>query len=119
MCDNSKQAVDIIKKNITKTHMDLEKIELYQTDFENLLKTKIKEKPNIIFIDPPYKTDYAYKAVKIMLQENLIDENTNIIIETDEENKVLQQIKDMDIELKCIKKYGRAYLIFLRQKRKG
>lgn len=118
MCDNSKEAINIIKKNIEKTHTN-EKTEIYQVDYKQLLKNKLKEKPKITFIDPPYKTDFAYEAVKIMKQENLIDEDSLIIIETDQEKRIIEQIKDLDIEVTDIRKYGRAYLIFLGKKRKG
>lgn len=118
LCDKSKQAVEIIKKNIEKTHMK-EQIELYQASFEEVLKTKIKEKIDIVFMDPPYQTDYAYKAIKIILENNLISEDSIIIIETDQERKIKEQIEYLEVEIKDERKYGRANLIFLSQKRKG
>ena len=92
LCDKSKQAIEIIKKNIEKTHTK-EQIELYQTTYEELLKTKIKEKPDIIFIDPPYQTDFAYEAVKIILDNSLIGEDSIIVIETDQEKRLKEQLK--------------------------
>ena len=118
LCDNEKRAIEIIKKNVEKTHTS-EQVEIHQTTFEDLLKRKIKDKPTITYIDPPYKTDYAYKALEIMEKQNLIDENSIIIIETDEEKRIIEQLKNINIEIKDIRKYGRAYLIFLNHKRKG
>ncbi len=118
LCDKSKQAIEIIKRNIEKTNTQ-NQIEYYQTSFELLLKTKLKEKPNITFIDPPYNTDFAYEAVKIMLENNLIGEDSIIIIETDQEAKIIQQLQNLEIEIMDKRKYGRAHLIFLSQKRKG
>lgn len=118
LCDKSKQAIEIIKKNIEKTHTQ-EQIELYQATFEELLKSKIKEKLDIIFIDPPYDTDFAYKAVKLILENNLIDEESIIVIETDQEKRVKEQLKKLEIEIMDERKYGRAHLIFLNQKGKG
>jgi 16S rRNA (guanine966-N2)-methyltransferase len=118
LCDKSKQAIEIIKKNVEKTHTK-EKIELYQSSFEEVLKTKIKEKPDIIFIDPPYQTDFAYKAVEIILDSNLISDDSIIVIETDQEKRIKEQLKKLEIEIMDERKYGRAYLIFLSQKRKG
>lgn len=118
LCDKSKQAIEIIKKNIEKTHTK-EQIELYQTTYEELLKTKIKEKPDIIFIDPPYQTDFAYGAVKIILDNSLIGEDSIIVIETDQEKRLKEQLKKLEIEIVDERKYGRAHLIFLNQKRKG
>lgn len=118
LCDNAKQAIEVIQKNIEKTHTK-EQIEIYQTGFENLLETKIKEKLDILFIDPPYQTDFAYKAVKIIIEKNLIHEESIIIIETDQEETVKEQISKLRIEIIDQRKYGRANLIFLSQKRKG
>ena len=118
MCDNSKKAIEIIKRNVEKTHTS-EKVEIYETTYENLLKNKIKEKLDIVFLDPPYDTDYAYQAIKIILKEDLIDENSIIIIETDQEKKITNLLKELCVEITDIRKYGRAYLIFLRKKRKG
>lgn len=118
LCDKAKQAIRIIEKNIEKTHTQ-EQVELYQMNFEELLKTKIKEKLDIIFIDPPYDTDFAYEAVKILLDERLVDEESIIIIETDQAKRIKEQLKNLAIEIMDERKYGRANLIFLGQKRKG
>lgn len=118
LCDKSKQAMEIIKKNVEKTHTK-EQIELYQTTFEELLKTKINEKLDIIFIDPPYDTNFAYEAIKIILDKDLMNEDSIIIIETDQEKRLKEQLKKLEIEIMDERKYGRAYLIFLSQKRKG
>lgn len=118
LCDKSKQAIRIIEKNIEKTHTQ-EQIELYQMTFEELLKTKIKEKLDIIFIDPPYQTNFAYEAIKIILENDLIGKDSSIIIETDQEKSIKEQLKKLEIEIMDERKYGRAYLIFLGKKRKG
>ena len=96
LCDKSKQAINIINKNIEKTHLK-EKIELYNLDYEILLKSKIKEQADIIYIDPPYKSDFAIKAVNIILENKLINEDSTIIIETDEEEKILRELEKIEI----------------------
>ena len=104
----------IIKKNIEKTHA-LENIELYQTDFKEVLTSKIHEKLDIVFLDPPYKTNFAIEAIKIVLEKNLLKEDAMIIIETDDSNRILESLKSINCEMKDIRKYGRAYLIFLKR----
>ena len=118
LCEKEKRAIEIIKKNIEKTHAE-EKIELYQTSFEEFLKNKLEEMPNITFLDPPYNTDFAYQAIKIMEQKNFICENSIIIIETDQEERIKKELEKLNIEITDTRKYGRAYLIFLSKKRKG
>ena len=114
LCDKSKEACMIIKKNIEKTHV-LENIELYQADFKEVLKNKIHEKLDIVFLDPPYKTDFAIDAIKIVIEKDLLNQNAMIIIETDDNNRILESLKHIDCEINDIRKYGRAYLIFLKR----
>lgn len=114
LCDKSKEACMIIRKNMEKTHA-LENVELYQTEFKELLKSKIQEKLDIVFLDPPYKTNFAIEAVKIILEKDLLSENAIIIIETDDSNRILEDLKNINCEIKDVRKYGRAYLIFLKR----
>ena len=113
LCDKSKQSINIINKNIEKTHLK-EKVELYNLDYELLLKTKIKEQADIIYIDPPYKSDFAINAVNIILENRIVSEDSTIIIETDEEEKILRELEKIEIKITDKRKYGRAILIFLK-----
>lgn len=113
LCDKSKDAVKVINKNIEKTHLS-GKVELYNLDYESLLETKINEKLNIVYIDPPYDSDFAIKSIKVILERKLIDENSVIIIETDDEEKILENLKTVKIDITDKRKYGRAVLIFLK-----
>lgn len=113
LCDKSKEAIKIIEKNIEKTHLN-KKVELYNLDYEALIKTKIKEKIDIVYIDPPYNSDFAIKSIKYIIEKELIDENSNIIIETDDDEKMLENLKNIEVEITDKRKYGRAILIFLK-----
>ena len=113
LCDKSKDAINIINKNIEKTHLK-EKVELYNLDYETLLKNKIKEKMDIIYIDPPYNSDFAIKSVEHIISKKIADENSTIIIETDNEEKLLKELKKTDIEVIDKRRYGRATLIFIK-----
>lgn len=113
LCDKSKEAINIINKNIEKTHLS-KKVELYNLDYEILLKTKINENIDIVYIDPPYDSDFAIKSVDILINQNLVNEDSKIIIETDNENQILDKLKKRQIEIIDKRKYGRAVLIFLK-----
>ena len=113
LCDKNRDAIKIIKKNIEKTR-SREQVELYEADFKEVLKNKIKEKIDIVFIDPPYKTDFAYEAIKILANSKNIKKESLMIIETDEEERILKQIENLEIEIIDKRKYGRAHLIFLK-----
>lgn len=80
-----------------------------------MLNDKIREKIDIIYIDPPYKTDFVYNAIKIILSKNLIDQDSIVIIETDEEERIIKQMETLNIEIVNQRKYGRAHLIFVKK----
>ena len=113
-CDSSKEAINIIKKNIDKTHLENE-IELYHMNYEILLDKKISKKLDIIYIDPPYNTNFAFLAVKKIIDNDLVNKDSIIIIETDDEKKFLKQISELEIQVIDNRKYGRAYLIFVKK----
>ena len=113
LCDKSKDAIQIIKKNIEKTRLN-QKTELYNLDYELLLKTKINEKIDIAYIDPPYDSDFAIKSVKIIIERKLLKDDSVVIIEKKKKKKILEDLKKIEIEVMDTRKYGRATLIFLK-----
>ena len=116
LCDKSKDAINIIKKNIEKTHME-QHTQVYNMDFENCLEKLKNEQFDIIYLDPPYETDYVLKSLNKITQLNITKEESLIIIETDDEQRIKKQIENIDIEIVDERKYGRATIIFLSLKK--
>lgn len=116
MCDDSKSACQIIQKNIEKTHLE-SKVELYNMDFKEIINKLKDTKFDIIYLDPPYKTDFIKIAIDELIKCKNINENTLIITETDDELRVTKQLEQYkDIEIIDQRKYGRAYILFLKKK---
>ena len=113
LCEKSKEAINIIKKNIEKTHTE-NQVELCNMDFEECLR-KIKDQIDIIYIDPPYNTNYIQKSLQIMQNSEFIKEDTRIILETDDEKRVIDEIKNLKFEIIDKRKYGIAHIIFLQK----
>lgn len=114
LCDKSLDAMQIIKKNISKTHFE-NSVEIHNEDFSKCLN-KIKDKLDIIYIDPPYKSDYVEKSLEILRESGLFKDNTTIIVETDEKERILESINKLDYEIIDERQYGRASIIFLKTK---
>ncbi len=114
LCEKDKNAANIIKKNIEKTHLNENTI-LYNMNYEKMIE-ELNEKIDIIYIDPPYKTDLAYESLKKMIELELITNDTLIIVETDEEERIIKQMNELEIEIINKRKYGRVYLIFIKRK---
>lgn len=116
LCDNSYEAIRIIKQNVEKTKAKESAI-VVSKNFIKALEEFIFEKIkfDIIFLDPPYKTNYAEQAIEIIVKNNLLADNGIIIIETDEKEKVLEKLQSIDINMYDERKYGRVTLLFLRK----
>lgn len=115
LCDKNKKAIDIIKKNVEKLRVE-DKVKIAFTDYENFLNTS-KEKFDFIYIDPPYKTNFISDSIKIINNRNLLSDKGIIVAETDEEERVKNEIKELNVSINIydIRRYGRARLIFMRK----
>ena len=119
LCDSSKEAIQMINKNLEKTRL-IEKTKIYNTDYMETLKRIEKEnvKFDIIFLDPPYKLDLSIKALEQISKSKLLNEEGIIIIETDEPKRDLEELdkSKLDYNMYDLRKYGRASLIFLTER---
>lgn len=116
LCDSSKDDIKIIKQNVQKTHFE-EKVEVYNMEFTKLVERLQNQKFDIIYIDPPYATDFIKISLEKIIEYELVNENTKIIVETDDETRILNQIEKMDVEITDKRKYGRATIIFLKYRK--
>lgn len=112
LCDKSKDAIEIIEKNIEKTHMK-DKVELYNLDFENCIDKVKTIKFDIIYLDPPYNTNYISKALNKIVDLDIVKQEGLIIVETDDEPRILKEIDKIKVKIVDKRKYGRATIIFL------
>lgn len=113
MCDNSKNAIQVINKNIQKTHLS-EKIELYNSNYQECLKQIVGQKIDLIYLDPPYESNMINESIDKILEFKLLKDSSIIILETDDKEKVLNDIKNFNLKIVDERKYGRAEIIFLK-----
>ncbi len=112
LCDNSKKAIQVIENNLKKTRLQAE---IINDDFIKCLEKMNGRQFDLIFLDPPYETNYIIRAVNKILECNLLRKNGLIIAETDNQ-KIVEDIEKLDITVSDIRKYGRVILIFLNRK---
>ncbi len=113
-CDNSRKAIEIIKQNTKKTHFE-NNVKIINQDFKKCLEELENIKFDIIFLDPPYKTDYWLTAIKIIVEKDLLNQDGIIIFETDREEDDIQELENY-VRIKDSRKYGRVKLLFLNRK---
>ena len=110
----AKKAI-LCDKNAQKMRVE-DKVQILCIDYENFL-SNTQEKFDFIYIDPPYNTDYISNSIKLINDRNLLAEEGIIIAETDEEERVKDEIDKLktSINIYDTRKYGRARLIFMRK----
>lgn len=115
-CDKVPDAIKIIKQNITNTN-NLDKSTIINKDYKDVLETLSKQnkKIDIVFLDPPYKTNLAIDSLQKIIMGNLLTEDGIIIIETDDINKEQEILKIEKVEIFDKRKYGSVWLIFIRK----
>ena len=113
LCDNSKKAIQIIKENAIKTHFE-NQIKIINKDYKKALEEIKNKKFDIIFLDPPYQTNFGLEAIKIIVDCNILKKDGIIVFETDRE-EIINTISE-DVEVTGVRKYGRVKLAFLSRK---
>lgn len=111
-CDHSHQAIKIIHKNIEKTKMQT-RARIIIGDFQVCLDKLQGKKFDIIFLDPPYDSDFSIKAVQTITRLGLLKKDGIIVIETDNEQKMKEQLQQIKANVCDLRKYGRVKLFFL------
>lgn len=118
LCDYSRKAIHIIEQNVDKLNSNSE-IKILNQDYLKALQTlkEQNEKFDIIFLDPPYKTDFYEKSIEKIIQYDLLKKDGIIILETDRKDEVISNINQLNLlDVYDERKYGRVYLVFLRRK---
>ncbi|MDO5557705.1 MAG: 16S rRNA (guanine(966)-N(2))-methyltransferase RsmD [Clostridia bacterium] len=110
--DYSIDAINVIKQNIDKVKFS-QKANIIRADYKKTISTLKNQRFDIIFIDPPYSNNIAVDAVNRILKEGMLKKTGIIVLETDEEERDLKQLENIDINIKDIRKYGRVRIIFL------
>ena len=116
LCDNSYEAIQIINKNLKETKLE-EKAKVIREDYIHAMQILSKEskKFDIIFLDPPYKSDYIIKSIKEIIKLDLLKSDGIIVAETDDKDKIEKIRNIKEIEVYDERKYGIVLIIFIRK----
>lgn len=114
-CDKSPKSIEMIEKNLEKTRLR-EKAVVLNKDYTNCINELKNTKFDIIFLDPPYKENFSIDAMKKINDAKLLKDGGMIIVETDEPERDIREIREINIDYKMydLRKYGRVSLIFLK-----
>ena len=87
LCDKSKEAINIIKKNAEKTRLS-DKCKIYSSDAQTLLGRLGNERFDIVFLDPPYALKTIPSVLSLLLSNNRVKPTSIIVCETAEASDV-------------------------------
>lgn len=106
--DFSKDSLQILRKNLRSLKVaEGESVKIKNLDY--LLCLQGETKPfGLIFIDPPYKSDFGQKALEKIAERNLLDEDGIAVFESDNP----AEIEVAGLQLYDKRKYGKTFLFF-------
>ena len=108
--DVSKDSVELTKKNLQKVR---ENASVILSDAIAYLKGAT-EKYDIIFIDPPYMDDVSERAVKVIIERNLLSDDGFIVFERDRPFAHVEGASAFKM-----RKYGKAYVTLIRKEKRA
>ena len=115
LCDSSKRAIEIIKQNVKKAHFE-EETKIINKDYKKCLEELKDDKFDLIFLDPPYRTNFGIEAVRFITENDMITKEGTIIFETDKKEEEYLSELEKYASVKGLRKYGRVSLVLLSQK---
>lgn len=107
--DNNKKAIKTIENNLKKLNINNATIIL--DDYQKALK-KIDKKIDIVFLDPPYKTNYIEKSISEIEKNNILNIGGLIVCESDTINKIIFPEKYQVVKEK---KYGDKFIVIIKK----
>lgn len=109
VCESNPDAFEIIKKNAQKTKL-FSQVRLVCTDYKSALKSLSgKEKFGLIFLDPPYDTDYIKIALHKIVEGDMLTDSGYIVCESDKAEPFTHE----GLKVYRHGKYGKTYITIL------
>lgn len=112
--ENNKSALKCIEENLKFTRLSNRACVLNQ-DVMFFLKHSLKQKADIVFLDPPYENHDELKVLDFLANYEYIDEDSIIIVEANLDAD-LKQMEAFGFEVYKIKKYKTNQHIFLKRR---
>ena len=114
--EKNRKHASIIEENLKSLKIDYDKNNvnsnkravLFVGDYESFLNST-NEKFDIIFIDPPYKSDFYENSLNIIKEKDLLSECGLIVLEHEKE----KEIEKSSFKIVSEKSYGKRCLTYL------
>ena len=110
LVDYNKKAAITIKNNLN--NIGITDAEVINLDYKKALQYLKGKKMDLIFLDPPYKTDFIEQSIKLIDEYNLLNEDGLIICENDTLDKI---VYPDNYEVVKDRKYGDKWVVILKK----
>ena len=110
LVDYNKKASDTIKRNLNT--IGIKDAEVINLDYKKALNYLKDKKIDLIFLDPPYKTDFIEQSIKLIDEYNILSDEGLIICENDSLDKI---VYPDNYEVVKDRKYGDKWVVILRK----
>ena len=110
LVDFNKKAADTIKKNLNT--IGIKEAEVINLDYKKALNYLKDKKMDLIFLDPPYKTDFIEQSIKLIDEYNMLNDDGLIICENDSLDKI---VYPDNYEVVKDRKYGDKWVVILKK----
>lgn len=111
LVDSNKKACDVIKKNIT--NLGITNCKVINSDYKKALEyfSNNNIKFDIIFLDPPYNTNYIEKSIELIEEYELLNTDGIIVCENEVLDRIIYSNKFSIVKEK---KYGNKWVVILK-----
>ena len=108
--DNNKEAIKVINNNLSKINITSN---VLHKDFKDALEyfKSNNIKFDLVFLDPPYKDDYIDYSINYLLENNLLNDNSIIVAEF--ENNIKADYEELKIKKE--KKFGYKKIVIFKK----
>ena len=110
LVDFNKKAAITIKNNLN--NIGIKEAEVINLDYKKALNYLKDRKMDLIFLDPPYKTDFIEQSIKLIDEYNMLNEDGLIICENDSLDKI---VYPENYEVVKDRKYGDKWVVILKK----
>lgn len=107
--EKSLDAMNIVKTNAKKTKL-IDKCKILNVDYKDFLRgSKMREKFDIVFLDPPYSQKIIPEILDSLVKNDVLNVNAKVVCESEDDIEYICE------GLKTVKhnKYGRVFITVL------
>ena len=106
--DANRAACEVVRKNLTHTRLQ-DSATVVQSTYDGFLQSA-RTPFDLVFLDPPYASDFAARALSLLRERGLLAENAVVVVEHD------RPLNDpvFDEGTQKTYRYGKTFVTFLR-----